>query len=211
MVDQALRSMMITKLKMAGAAALTLGLISDKAGAYRFQGPPGGYFLVVRKTGFAQVFLWSGMSNDQQKKIDIVLKPAVSPVIQLTDASGRPVSGASVRGFGLRGVNGQRFMEQLDLKTLGLLIPTSDDAGRLRLPPLAAGDFLAVTIEHPRHAPVRFKELAVAEAVVAKATMQPGVTLTFRVATDNPADRIESAVVDLRHEPYDHPSVCICS
>jgi RNA polymerase sigma factor (sigma-70 family) len=181
-------------------------VVSDKAGAYRFQGPPGGYFLVVRKTGFAQVFLWSGMSNDQQKKIDIVLKPAVSPVIQLTDASGRPVSGASVREFGLRGVNGQRFMEQLDLKTLGLLIPPSDEAGRLRLPPLAAGDFLEVTIEHPRHAPVRFKELAVAEGVVARATMQPGVTLIFGVATDNPADRIEGAVVDLRHEPYDHPS-----
>jgi Sigma-70 region 2 len=39
MVDQALRSMMITKLKMAGAAALTLGLLSFVASGLAAMGP----------------------------------------------------------------------------------------------------------------------------------------------------------------------------
>jgi hypothetical protein len=94
----------------------------------------------------------------------------------------------------------------LDLKTPGLKIPPSDEAGRLQLPPLAAGDMLDVTIEHSRLAPVRFRGLTVAAGVVAKATMQPGVTLTLRVPTNSPSERIGSAVVDLRHEPSDHPS-----
>ena len=181
-------------------------VVSDQAGVCRFQGLPGGYFMLVRKTGFAQAFLRTGVRSDQRRQIDIVLKPAVSSVIRLTDGAGQPVAGARVREFGLRGVNGQCYMEQLDLKTLGVMIPPSDEAGRLQLPPLAAGDFLEVTIEHSYLAPVRLKELAVAAGVVAEATMQPGVTLTLRVPTDNPAERIVSAVVDLRHEPGDHPS-----
>jgi thiol-disulfide isomerase/thioredoxin len=181
-------------------------VVSDEAGTYRFHGSPGGYFMLVRKTRFAQAFLWTGAKSDQQRQNDFVLKPAVSPVIQLTDAAGQPVAGARVREFGLRGVNGQCYMEQLDLKTLEVTISPSDEAGRLQLPPLAAGDFLDVAIEHSQLAPVRFKELAVGAGVVAKATMQPGVTLTLRIRTDNPAERIESAVIDLPHEPYDHPS-----
>ena len=63
--------------------------------------------------------------RDPRKPIDLRLKPATSPVIQLSDAAGRPVAGARVRELGLRGANGQCFMEQLDLKTVGVELPPS--------------------------------------------------------------------------------------
>jgi|GEM_PF-1834676 len=179
-------------------------VMSGPTGAYQFELQPGGYFLVVSKSGLAQSFLWKGIKSQQQRQVDVVLKPAVASEIQLTDSEGRPVVGAKVRELGVRGVNGQRYMTQLELKTLGITIPPSDERGRIQLPPLASGDFVELTVEHSQLAPVQFRELAVAAGVVAKATMQPATILT--VAIENPAAQVANAVVQLHHAPYDHPS-----
>lgn len=185
-------------------------VLSDKSGAYRFPELADGYFmLVAEKTGFARAFCDPSVKVDEQRKVDVVLKLPVSPAIQLTDHTGRPVAGARVKGFEQRGVNGSVGFSQMALKSLGITIPPSDKTGRLQLPPLPTGDVLTVTIDHPHLAPVRIDELTVSPGVVTKATLQPGVTLTLRIPTDKPSHRIASAVIALLHEPWNHPSTTL--
>ena len=138
-----------------------------------------------------------------------MLKPPVSLVIRVEDQDGKPVAGARVREMTQRGVNGECPLRQLWMRSLGVSIPPSDEQGCLRLPPLPSGEIIKATIEHPRLAPVRTGDLTVAPGATATVKMQPGVAVTLHVPVDPPAERIPSAVVDLRHEPFDDPSTIL--
>jgi thiol-disulfide isomerase/thioredoxin len=183
---------------------------SDRDGKYSFNDlSEGVYMPAVKKDGFAPWYCPQRFVESEPLEINVVLKPPATPVIQVTDEAGRPVAGARVRQYELSGAGGESYLSQLSLRSLGLEIAASDDAGRLQLPPLPRGDRLTATIEHPRLAPARVADATVDEGVVATAMMKPGVTLRLRASGGDPANRIESAVIDLRHEPIDHPSTTI--
>jgi thiol-disulfide isomerase/thioredoxin len=180
---------------------------TDANGAYRFAGLPESHFtLSVERKGFARAFRIASIEDDQQLPVDLVLKAPASPLIRLTDESGKPVAGARVREFRQRGVNGADYLSQIWLRGFGIQIPASDSAGRLRLPPLPTGDVVDVTIDHPDFAPVRIKNLAVAPDSEGEATLKPGVTVTFRLAPGTAADGPSTAEISLYHETFDKPS-----
>ncbi len=68
---------------------------------------------------------------------------------------------------------------------------------------------IKATIDHPRLAPVRMEEVSAVPGAAARVRMQPGVAVTLHVPVNPPAERLPSAVVDLRHEPFDDPSTMI--
>ena len=142
-------------------------------------------------------------------RLNIVLKPPVSVVIRVEDQDGKPVAGARVREMTRRGVNGECPLRQLWMRSLGISIPPSDAEGCLRLPPLPSGEIIKATIDHPRLAPVRTDDLTAAPGATATVKMQAGIAVTLHVPVDPPAERITSAVVNLRHQPFDDPSTII--
>jgi thiol-disulfide isomerase/thioredoxin len=183
-------------------------VLTDKAGTYRFEGLADDYFMLsVECTGFARGFSDTRIKDAQARQVNLTLNPPASPVIRIEDQAGKPIVGARVREFRLRGVNGQLRLPQLSLATLGIAILPSDKSGRLQLPPLPYGDVVCdVIIDHSDFAPVRIDELPAASGAEARVTMRPGVAVTLRVPVDRPAERITGAVVDLRHEPFHDPS-----
>ncbi len=185
-------------------------MAADGAGAYKFPGLGDGYFMLsVESAGFPRTFHAASIQAHASQPVDIVLKPPVSLVIRVEDHDGKPVAGARVREMTQRGVNGECSLRQLWMRSLAVSIPASDEQGCLRLPPLASGDIIKATIEHPRLAPARTGDLTATPGATATVKMQPGVVVTLHVPVDPPAERIPSAVVDLRHHPFDDPSTII--
>jgi thiol-disulfide isomerase/thioredoxin len=184
---------------------------TDAAGSYKFPGLGDGYFMLsVEKAGFPRTFRAATIQAHASKQVEIVLKPPVSLVIHVEDQDGKPVAGARIRQMTERGVNGECRFQQIWMRSLGISIPSSDEEGNLRLPPLPSGDIVKATIDHPKLAPVRTDDItAAAGAKANKVTMRPGVPVTLRVPVDPSADQIPGAVIDLRHEPFDEPSTIL--
>jgi thiol-disulfide isomerase/thioredoxin len=182
-------------------------LTTDQEGEYEFDSlSEGVYMPAASKDGFAPRYCPQRYVKNEPLEMNVVLKPPADPIIHVTDEAGRPVAGARVRGYELSAPSGASHLSQLSLRSLGLKIAPSDDTGRLYLPPMPAGERLTVTIDHPQLAPVRLAELTVGSGVVGEAVMKRGVTLTLRAVADDPAHPIDSAVIDLRFDPFDHPS-----
>jgi thiol-disulfide isomerase/thioredoxin len=185
-------------------------LVADSSGRFQFEKLADGYYLLAAKIeGMATAYKDFTLGERKAEAFDIVLNRPVAPVILLTDDAGNPVSGARVRAFRRRGANGDCYLPQLSLRSLGIDIPPSGADGRLQLPPLPEGESLEITIEHPTLAPVRIDELKAADGVAARATMKPGVVFTLQVAADDAQSPIDHAVIDLRHEPFRHPSTTV--
>lgn len=183
---------------------------SSASGAYRFDGLPAEFFMIVaEKPEFAPARCGERLEADKTLERNIVLKPPASPVIQLRDEMGRPAVGATVRQLTVRGPNGDCRLPHMWLKSLGLAIAASNEAGDLTLPPLPTGDTVKVTIDHPRLAPVEIENIHVASGASVQATMKPGVVVTLRFIPEMPDDRIASAVIDLRHEPFNNASTIV--
>jgi thiol-disulfide isomerase/thioredoxin len=183
---------------------------TDGAGGYRFAGLEDGYYMLsVEGAGFARTLHSSTIESHGSQKVDIVLRPPSSIVIHVEDKDGKPVAGARVRQITQRGVNGENRLRQVWLRTLGITFPPSDDRGDLRIPELPTGDMIRATIEHPGLAPVTANEITAAPGATGRVKMPPGVDVTLHIPVDRPADRIKSAVVDLRHEPFDDASTII--
>lgn len=184
-------------------------ITTDEEGRYEFGNLPEGiYMLAVGKEGFAPCYIPQRYLKHERLERNAVLKPPANPVIQVTDEAGRPVAGARLRVVDLSGPGGGCYLSQLALRSLGVEIAPSDDAGRLQLPPMPLGDGLTVIIDHPRLAPIRLDGLTVGSGVVATAVMKPGVTLTLHAA-EGSAHPIDNAVIDLRFKPLDHPSTIV--
>ncbi len=130
-------------------------------------------------------------------------------MIHVEDRDGKPVAGARVRQVTQRGVNGQNRLRQLWLRTLGIDIPPSDEAGNLRIADLPTGDIIKATIDRPGLAPVAAEEITATQGATGKVKMQPGVEVTLHLTAGPSAVPIRSAVIDLRHEPFDDPSTII--
>ncbi|QEH36032.1 Thiol-disulfide oxidoreductase ResA [Aquisphaera giovannonii] len=183
---------------------------TDASGAYRFADLEDGYYMTsVEKEGFARVLRPASIQEGASQAADVVLRPPASPVFHVEDRDGKPVAGARVRELTLRGVNGECKLTQLWMPSLGVSIPPSDERGDLRLPAVPSGDLISATIEHALLAPARTGELKAGPEARATVRMQPGVPVTLHIPIDTSADRVSTAVVDLRHEPFDDPSTII--
>jgi thiol-disulfide isomerase/thioredoxin len=183
----------------------------DQAGNFRFAPLARDYFMLsIEGEGFARAFRDLRIDDDQPRDVKIVLEPPVNATIQIVNEAGKPVVGARVREFRLRGVNGECRFPQLAINSLGINIVPSDANGRLQLPALPEGYVLqSIMIEHPAFAPAKVPELIVVPGAAARVMLRPGVVVTLRVPIGRPDSRIAGAVVDLRHEPFENPSTIV--
>jgi thiol-disulfide isomerase/thioredoxin/protocatechuate 3,4-dioxygenase beta subunit len=188
-------------------AAAEQMVVTDNSGGYRIEKLPDGFFMLsVEKAGFARTLCDRNLEGHAQSQLDVIMKLPVTPAIELADETGRPVVGARVREIRQRGVNGEIRFPQMWLKSLKISIPSSDESGLLRLPSFPTGDILKVTIDHPRLVPACIENLAVAADAAAKAVLKSGVILTLQRSAEEPSNRITSAAIDLRREPFNSPS-----
>jgi thiol-disulfide isomerase/thioredoxin len=145
--------------------------------------------------------------------LDINLQKAARLALRVHRRDGKPLAGATVREITMQGPNGRVWLHENVFKMIDLE-PTpsdkagsdkapSDKAGLLRLPPLPAGDLATmILIDHPDFAPIELKGVRI-EDITVDASMAPGVKLAFHF---HPARSISKVYLDLRHEPFDHPS-----
>lgn len=183
-------------------------ITTSKSGEFRFAGLSNDYYFVsIEAPGFARAFHDAYIDEQRSLNSDVVmLSPAVA-TIRVVDEQGKPIAGARVREYRLRGVNGEIRFPQMFLDTLGVVINPSDEKGVLRLPALPAGDTLnRLTIERENYAPVRVPDLEVADGAEARVTMKPGLDIVFRVPPENAPGHITTAAVDVRFEEKESPS-----
>lgn len=193
-------------------------IVSDKDGSYRFGNlKDDSYQVSVEQPGFAKAFRQMYVWKQESQQADFHLEPPGAVVIHVADEKGRPLKGAVVRGYTLRGANGERWFNQLAMKSLGIPIETSDTSGDIRLQGLPVGDVLrSLTLDRAGYAPVFVSDLTIGSNATGKVTMRPGVEVTFRV----PPGSVSSGYLDfmnrdsrsaseiLRHEvPFDSQGV----
>ncbi len=183
--------------------------ITDEDGGFRFESLAYGYYFIeIKRKDFATTLCNRTLDEgNSSSRTDILLKAPAIVTIELTDESGKPVEGASVRQIRQRGSNGENYLTQMWLRDLGVEIAASDDQGRLTLPPFPEGDILKVTIDHPRLAPIKIDDLKIAKGESTKASMKPGVVITLRRGrSKDSTEQISSAVIDLHHTDFQNPS-----
>ncbi len=187
--------------------------LSDRTGVFRFEHVENGdYLMATECAGFARAFCKSAVGNDPSRGVQVVLKPAASVVINVKDQAGNPITGARVREFWQSGVNGQIRFYQTTLQGIDSAIPLSDEAGRIQMPPLPIGEVLShLKVDHPQFAAARVDDLTVARDATAEVVLRPGVTLTLRTVSRNPADNISTADIELRYKSFLDPATIMGS
>lgn len=165
--------------------------------------------LAIEAEGYARGYCTRSLEPNETLEVKVILKRPLSPTIEIVDREGKPVPRARIREYGQRGVNGGLRMLQVGLRSLELKLPESDDQGRLTLPDFPEGDVLNLTIEHPQFAPLEINDVPVRAGTVARAVMKPGVVLTLSQIERPGSVRLPWAVIDLRHEPFSHPSTIV--
>ena len=185
-------------------------MTSDTGGGFRFKNLPDGHYrLVVEKDGFARTFRGENLEDHQQLRTEVVMKRPAACAIELKDDAGRPIVGASVREYRLRGSNGSPYFAAIWLATFGIKLDPSDTAGRLNLPPLPEGDIASFTIDHPQFAPISVSDVAVKSGFTAQAIMHPGVKLTMHLKSATAQDRLTLVNIELRDKTWTENPSCM--
>lgn len=179
---------------------------TDGSGAFGFGGVGDGYYMLSAEgDGFARTFHPASVEAGASSPVDVVVGPPALVVVRVEDERGRPVAGARVREMTRRGVNGECPLRPVWMRSIGVAIPPSDAEGRLKLPPLPAGEVVKLTLEHDERAPARIDALTASDDAKPVAVMKPGVVVRLHA----PAGQISRATVDLRHEVFDDPSTLL--
>jgi Carboxypeptidase regulatory-like domain len=179
---------------------------SSPNGAYQFAGLPASwrYLLVVDFPAFAEAFRQTPVQKGQQLTIDIGMRKAVTAVIDLTDAAGRPVADARVQSLAEGSINGLFTLSPGSV--FDVPFSPSDVRGRLLLPPLPDGSTADVKIVHPGFAPIEVRNIHIHPKAEIAAVMRPGVAIELRLVPGDSKDRVSSLEIDLRHETFNNPS-----
>lgn len=177
---------------------------TNGSGVYEFRGLKDGTFMIsVTRDGFARTFHLQTLKTAASEHVDVALGPPASVVIRVEDEHGQPVAGARVREMTRRGANGEVPLLQIWMRSLGIAIPPSDAEGRLRLPPLPAGEIIKVTLAHAELAPACTEALTVSVQADPVVRMKPGVILKLHA----PAGQIASATLKLYHSTDDSSTI----
>ncbi|HEY0982105.1 carboxypeptidase regulatory-like domain-containing protein [Schlesneria sp.] len=184
---------------------------TDISGFFQFETLADGYYLiVVQAKGYARSHSTRTINDGPtHSTADIRMQFPVKVAIDLKDEAGQPIQGARIRSFNISGMNGSIRATQMLLRDLNDTFPVSDQAGRIVLADFPLNETLRITIAHPTFAPIVIEELKITNGVVASAVLRPGVVLTFQRKADELEERIENAVLDLRHSNFESPSTML--
>ncbi|MDQ3331597.1 MAG: carboxypeptidase regulatory-like domain-containing protein, partial [Planctomycetota bacterium] len=186
-------------------------LETDDSGAFVFPKLPEGWYLVIaRKDGFAKTFRYFVLEAGASQSHDFVLRKPVSSSIIIRDEQNRPISGARLRTLSPRDETGEFWIRQRDeWETFGMSVPPSDETGHLRLPDLPEDAVVTTIVEHDDFAPIELKEIKVRPGVISERVMHPGVAVTLSISPSYSGERASEVEIDLRHDPFHHPSTVI--
>jgi hypothetical protein len=180
---------------------------TSATGTYRFDGLKStGYLLKAlapnSTPAFAPGLRLQNLESGKTATLDIALRKAARLTLRVCGRDGKPIAGATLREITMEGPNGRVWLHENVFKMIELEPARSDKAGLLRLPPLPAGDVAALSVDHADFAPIELKDVRIHDATV-DASMPPCVKLAFHI---HPPGAISKVYVDLRHEPFRHPS-----
>ncbi len=152
---------------------------------------------------WASLYLSEGGPSD----VKIIVSPPGRVELAVRDSDDQPIAAARLRWMSLAGPNGSvRFGSEV-LRDLNLPRPTSDEQGRLVIGDLPQGAKLKLGLAHAEFAPVEAAGVPIAEhPEPLKLTMPGGVPLTLQIEPPEQASPLDEVIIDLRHEPFDHPS-----
>ncbi|WP_397568234.1 carboxypeptidase regulatory-like domain-containing protein [Schlesneria sp. T3-172] len=184
---------------------------TDMSGIFRFENLADGYYLIaVQAEGYAHSHSTRAINEGPTTSTaDVRMQLPVAVAIDLKDEAGQPIEGAWIRSFNRSGMNGSIHATQMLLRDLNFNVPASNKEGRIVLADFPQNETLRLTIAHPNFAPIVIEDLKVTNGVLASAVMKPGVVLTFQRHADESEERIENAVLDLRHSNFESPSTIL--
>lgn len=186
-------------------------LTSDAQGNYQFgQLADGSFRLLIEAPGCGRVFRDVLIEEQQPQQVALMLKPAAAVKIRVVDAAGKPISAARIREYRTRGDNGECRFPQLTHQALGINLAPSNQQGEITVPELAVGDHLhGIIIDHADFAAVKIDEVPVTKEAMITTAMKPGVPVKLQLVSDDPAARPKVTAIDLRHDPFTHPSTIL--
>ncbi|MFN0051165.1 MAG: carboxypeptidase regulatory-like domain-containing protein [Planctomycetales bacterium] len=185
-------------------------IVTDAQGQYRLDGLPEMYFMLsAKKPGLARAFHPGSVEANQNAEVNLTMDVPARTTIRILDPEGKPLAAARAREFQIRGVNGTCYLPNAWMKAFGDTFAASGRSGLLPLLELPAGDILSVTIDHPDFAPIKISDVVAGQAEEVTSRMAPGVTVSLHLAPDASGARPTAARIDLRHEPFSHPSTVI--
>jgi thiol-disulfide isomerase/thioredoxin len=183
---------------------------TDKSGAAQYDRLAIDETYVVRAksrdlVGFRQCIL---AGKGAHQSVDLVVARPVTATIRVRDEAGQAVGGATIWELTHNGANGSVWLDARSLATCGLSASSSDSTGELTLPALPGGN-ASITLIHPEYAPAELKDVAVDGHARTVAVLARGVNVALQVQRGASEQNVDSLMIDLRHEPFDHPSSLI--
>ncbi len=156
--------------------------------------------------GWASLYVSEGGPAD----VKIIVSPPGRVELVLRDSDDRPIAAARLRWMTLAGPNGSvRFGSEV-IRDLNLPCPTSDEQGRLVVGELPRGAKLKLGLAHAEFAPVEAVGVPIEEhPEPLKLTMPRGIPLTLQITSPDRTTPLDEVTIDLRHEPFDHPSTTV--
>jgi thiol-disulfide isomerase/thioredoxin len=148
-------------------------------------------------------------ADDLHEEVTLQIEPSLVTRVKVEDEGGGPIAGATIWSLRYTGKNGTiKLLDFQSLESFGLATAASDASGELVLPRLPGGN-VDVVITHPDYAPNELKRLEVGGAPAAQIKMERGVKLKLQLSSRGEKLPIDSALLDFRHEPFEHPSTLI--
>jgi thiol-disulfide isomerase/thioredoxin/protocatechuate 3,4-dioxygenase beta subunit len=184
---------------------------TDERGVARFDALRPGqsyFFRVAGKDGLLGFKDCGVLDKNANLDLDAILSPSQTATIQVRDAQGRPIAGATTWSIKHSGQNGSITLTAATLDMLDVPLPVSVANGQLLLPGLPAGK-IDVHLIHAEYAPAKIAAFTVGPQAAVEAVLEPGVKLTLEIDADAATPTPHALSIDLRHEPFDSPSTLI--
>jgi thiol-disulfide isomerase/thioredoxin len=184
---------------------------ADPQGRVKFDGLENNAYLMQARqgsdSGGAKEFTL--LADSPRPEGELLLGNLVVAVVRVRDGADKPIASASIHDMTYTGANGGVTLPGPAFPNLGFPVEVSDAQGELRLPPLVENGSVKLTLMHPDYAPCKLKDIAIHGGRQTDAVMAPGVRVTFQVEPTELAAQAGKLMLDLRHEPFDHPSTLI--
>ncbi|MCA9075276.1 MAG: redoxin domain-containing protein [Planctomycetaceae bacterium] len=183
--------------------------VVNEAGAFEVQemDAPASLLFRTQAEGLATGWSTLDLSESGATETRIVMRPPGRVSLQVNDESGRPISGAYVRWMKIDGPNGSVSLPTHTFHDLNMPPPTSDEQGLLQIDDLPLSAKLTVGLLHDEHAPAEAKGVSIVEqGEPSTVVMNDGIPLSIQILTDELDAPIQEVTMDLRHQPFDHPS-----
>ena len=186
---------------------LGLEVVTDGNGRGQISAFPAGdmFYIGIRAADFASTHQTIELNANEDRALTVILAKPVSCWIQVNQADGMPVEGAEFQRLDFVDSNDKQVVVTEDtVRSLNTSLTTSDQTGKLRLPPIPDGAKVTAWIAHSDWKLAKLEGLVARVGEVHSVKLQRGVPVQLSLVCEGvDAAEIEGDRVDVMLFPSD--------